>query len=89
MEGARFPGACAAVTNPRGSPSSPVLLVAQAAAEALHAPEFTKFIIILIQGAAPTFSYFTAVPYFSQSSQVPSQLTVISDCSVIHAVNFE
>ena len=42
-------GACAAVTNPRGSPPSPVLLVAQAAAEALHAPEFTKFIIILIQ----------------------------------------
>ena len=49
LEGARFMGACAAVTNPRGSPSSPVLLVAQAAAEALHAPEFTKFIIILIQ----------------------------------------
>eukprot|EP01043_Picozoa_sp_COSAG02_P071893 COSAG02_NODE_13327_length_1409_cov_73.025191_2_plen_97_part_01 len=39
LEGARFMGACAAVTNPRGSPSSPVLLVAQAAAEALHAPE--------------------------------------------------
>ena len=52
LEGARFTGACAAVTNPRGSPSSPVLLVARAAAGALHAPEFTKLKIILIQWLA-------------------------------------
>ena len=46
LEGARFPGACAAVTSPRGSPPSPVLLVAQAAAGALHAPDFMKLIIL-------------------------------------------
>ena len=46
-------------------------------------------ILQLTTGAGATFSYFTAVPYFSQSSQIASQLTVISDCSVIHAVNFE
>ena len=46
LEGARFTEACAAVTNPQGSPSSPVLLVAQAAAGALHAPEFIKLIIM-------------------------------------------
>ena len=45
--------------------------------------------ITLVQGAVATVSYFTAVPYFSQSSQIASQLTVISDCSLIHAVNFE